>query len=76
MSPTHRTHQNLREHLPVSTTLRSLDGHLQMISPRERLNIKPETNTVGGPLSALVDNLVREVNVDTSNLAFFEPITY
>jgi hypothetical protein len=62
MSSTHGTHRNHREHLPVSTTLRSIDGYLQMkmISPRERLNIKLETNTVGGLLSALVDNLVRE----------------
>ena len=41
-----------------------------MISPRERLNIKLETNTVGGLLSALVDNLVREINVDTRNMIY------
>lgn len=70
MNSTPRTHQNHREHLPVSTILRSTDGHLQMISPRERLNIKLETNTVGGLLSALVDNLVRAINVDTSNMIY------
>ena len=69
MSSTHRTHLKHRERLPVSTTLRSIDGHLQTISPRERSNLKLETNTVGGLLSADVDNLVREVNVDTSNHA-------
>lgn len=68
MSPTYGTHQNHREHLPVSTTLRSIDGHLQIISPREHLNVKQETNTVGGLLSALVDNLVREVDVDVRNI--------
>ena len=68
MISTHRAHQNHREHLPVSTTLRSIDGHLQMISPRERFNINLETITVGGLLSALVDDLVRKVNADTSNM--------
>jgi hypothetical protein len=70
MNSTPRTHQNHREHLPVSTILRSIDGHLQMISPRERLNMKLETNTVGGLLSALVDNLVREINVDARNMIY------
>ena len=68
MSSTHRTYQYHQEHLPVSTTLRSIDGYLQIISPCERLNIKLETNTVGSILSAHIDNLVQEVNVDTSNM--------
>jgi hypothetical protein len=68
MSTTQRTHQNHREGLPVSATLRPIDVHLQMISARERLNLKLETDTVGGFLSALVDLLVGEVNVDTGDM--------
>ena len=69
MRPTHKTHQNHQERLPVSTTLLSIDGHLQMISAHECLIIiKLKTDTVDSLFSALIDNLVGEANVDTSNM--------